>query len=414
MSSYYPRISKLFPFNLFNLNPMVAPEDKLDEAGGGSSPQLTPVFESTTTTKPSRHSKEQDIQPSYNPRTTTTTPTHQQLQHHHQNILTKKEDESIVGILNLRTSADTTTTKEQQVATTNEIVGLLESGTLVGPIPPAALENANTYTNRSCTICRKHFRDRSSLRTHMRSHTGERPYKCEICGKGFTQGGDVKIHKRTHTGEKPYACSYPGCNRRFTQSSSMRQHAKLHGGVRMYVCEFSGCGKKFTRKFACTQHRLVHSKVKPIQCMALGCTKRFVRTSGAKKHYWNAHKDLIPEDVKCLPPEVMYKRILPDSADADLGDAASGNVLGVSQGSSVVLPVVSGAGMLGGQVGGASQGMVLDMGGKGGNLVAQRNELNVAASLAMATRILENENVGDALVVDDITAQITSSGNPTE
>lgn len=68
---------------------------------------------------------------------------------------------------------------------------------------PSESKNGDPLCKHRCKYCGKTFGNDSALQIHLRSHTGERPFKCNICGNRFTTKGNLKVHFQRHKDKYP-------------------------------------------------------------------------------------------------------------------------------------------------------------------------------------------------------------------
>lgn len=88
-----------------------------------------------------------------------------------------------------------------------------------------------------CTLCPKRFTRAYNLRSHLRTHTDERPFVCTVCGKAFARQHDRKRHEGLHSGEKRFVCRGTlqggmswGCGRRFARADALGRHFRSEAG----------------------------------------------------------------------------------------------------------------------------------------------------------------------------------------
>uniref|UniRef100_A0A8C2EUU5 Spalt-like transcription factor 1a n=1 Tax=Cyprinus carpio TaxID=7962 RepID=A0A8C2EUU5_CYPCA len=79
----------------------------------------------------------------------------------------------------------------------------------------------DTFFKHKCRFCGKVFGSDSALQIHLRSHTGERPYKCNICGNRFSTRAMPPLRVQ-------HSC--PICQKKFTNAVVLQQHIRMHMG----------------------------------------------------------------------------------------------------------------------------------------------------------------------------------------
>ncbi|KAL1776633.1 zinc finger protein and BTB domain-containing protein 40 isoform X1 [Sigmodon hispidus] len=146
----------------------------------------------------------------------------------------------------------------------------------------------------ACDLCGREFAHASGMQYHkLTEHFDEKPFSCEECGAKFAANSTLKNHLRLHTGDRPFMCKH--CLMTFTQASALAYHTKKkHSEGKMYACQY--CDAVFAQSIELSRHVRTHTGDKPYVCR--DCGKGFRQANGLSIHLHTFHNIEDPYDCK--------------------------------------------------------------------------------------------------------------------
>ncbi|XP_021273090.1 zinc finger and BTB domain-containing protein 40 isoform X3 [Numida meleagris] len=146
----------------------------------------------------------------------------------------------------------------------------------------------------TCDICGREFAHASGMQYHkLTEHFDEKPFSCEECGAKFAANSTLKNHLRLHTGDRPFVCKH--CLMTFMQASALAYHTKKkHSEGKMYACQY--CDAVFAQSIELSRHVRTHTGDKPYVCRE--CGKGFRQANGLSIHLRTFHNIEDPYDCR--------------------------------------------------------------------------------------------------------------------
>ena len=155
------------------------------------------------------------------------------------------------------------------------------------PQPPAGADQGAPFSipkpkrgEKKCSVCQRAFWSTTTLRQHMKTHTGEQKHTCPNagCGRKLSSKRSLETQLQTCQKEKTHFCKHKDCKKLFATEAGLKAHSLTHKTLSKKKSVCTGCGKGgFTKKKSLKDHFRYcdgnPEKVGPFPCLVPGCAR---------------------------------------------------------------------------------------------------------------------------------------------
>nr|CAD7576897.1 unnamed protein product [Timema californicum] len=116
------------------------------------------------------------------------------------------------------------------------------------------MRHQGEYNNHVCPVCGARVKQRTAFLEHMRSHTGDRPFRCDQCPASFACVARLTVHRKSVHEPRQYKCDQ--CLKTFQTKHHLLRHAVIHTENKPFSCPYC--------KYSCNTQGNITKHVKSV------------------------------------------------------------------------------------------------------------------------------------------------------